>query len=104
MGSDLQIVDVGNNILQFKFGSEYQLKWVEQIGLGILIIICCCCVDGEEGFQLQISSSLIPLFVFKFGDFPLSSFQRRLAESSGIALEDLLKWMDKQGSPNKPNS
>ena len=25
MGSDLQIVDVGNNILQFKFGSEYQL-------------------------------------------------------------------------------
>lgn len=32
MGSDLQIVDVGNNILQFKFGSEYQLKWVEQNG------------------------------------------------------------------------
>ena len=28
MGSDLQIVDVRNNILQFKFGSEYQLKWV----------------------------------------------------------------------------
>ena len=23
MGSDLQIVDVGNNVLQFKFGSEY---------------------------------------------------------------------------------
>ena len=32
MGSDLQIVDVGNNVLQFKFGSEYQLKWVEQNG------------------------------------------------------------------------
>ena len=32
MDSDLQIVDVGNNILQFKFGFEYQLKWVEQNG------------------------------------------------------------------------
>ena len=24
--------DVGNNVLQFKFGSKYQLKWVEQNG------------------------------------------------------------------------
>ena len=32
MGSDLQIVDVGNNILQFKFSSEYQLQWVEKNG------------------------------------------------------------------------
>lgn len=28
MGSDLQIVDVGNNILQFRFQSKYQMKWV----------------------------------------------------------------------------
>lgn len=32
MGSDLQIVDVGSNILQFKFTSEYQMKWVEKNG------------------------------------------------------------------------
>lgn len=32
MGSNLQIVDVGNGILQFRFKSEYQLKWVEQNG------------------------------------------------------------------------
>ncbi|XP_030926558.1 uncharacterized protein LOC115953166 [Quercus lobata] len=32
MGSDLQIVDVGNNVLQFKFSSEYQLQWVEKNG------------------------------------------------------------------------
>lgn len=31
MGSNLQI-EVGNGILQFKFGSEYQLKWVEKNG------------------------------------------------------------------------
>lgn len=29
MGSKLRIVDVGNNILQFKFGSTYQMEWVE---------------------------------------------------------------------------
>ena len=32
MGSDLQIFDVGNNILQFKFSFEYQLQWVEKNG------------------------------------------------------------------------
>ena len=32
MGSNLQIVDVGNNILQFKYSSEYQLQWVEKNG------------------------------------------------------------------------
>ena len=32
MGLDLQIVDVGNNVLQFKFSFEYQLQWVEKNG------------------------------------------------------------------------
>ena len=32
MGSDLQIVEVGNNVLPFKFNSEYQMQWVEQNG------------------------------------------------------------------------
>ena len=32
MGSDLQIVEVGNNLLQFKFSSSYQLEWVEKSG------------------------------------------------------------------------
>ena len=32
MGSELRIVDVGSNILQFKFGSSYQCDWVENNG------------------------------------------------------------------------
>ena len=32
MGSDLRIVEVGNNVLQFKFGSRCQLEWVEKSG------------------------------------------------------------------------
>ena len=32
MGSYMRIVEVGNNILQFKFSSKYQLEWVERCG------------------------------------------------------------------------
>ena len=32
MGSDLRIVEVGNNVLQFKFSLMYQLEWVERSG------------------------------------------------------------------------
>ena len=32
MGLDLRIVEVGNNILQFKFSSRYQMEWVERNG------------------------------------------------------------------------
>ena len=32
MEFDLRIVEVGNNILQFKFGSRCQLEWVEKSG------------------------------------------------------------------------
>ena len=32
MGSDLRIVEVGNNILKFKFSSRYQLELVEKSG------------------------------------------------------------------------
>ena len=30
MGSDVRIVEVGNGILQFKFGSRYRMEWVEK--------------------------------------------------------------------------
>lgn len=32
VGPDLRIVEVGNDIPQFKFASEYQLQWVETNG------------------------------------------------------------------------
>ena len=32
MGSDLRIVEVGDNVLQFKFNSMFQLEWVERNG------------------------------------------------------------------------
>ncbi|XP_023882345.1 uncharacterized protein LOC111994694 [Quercus suber] len=32
LGPDLRIVEVGNDILQFKFSSRYQMEWVEKSG------------------------------------------------------------------------
>ena len=32
IGQDLKIVEVGRDILQFKFANEYQLRWVETNG------------------------------------------------------------------------
>ena len=32
MGSGLRIIEVGNNTLQFKFSSLYQMEWVEKSG------------------------------------------------------------------------
>ena len=32
MGSDMRIVEVGNNIVQFKFSSKFQMEWVERCG------------------------------------------------------------------------
>nr|POE73998.1 uncharacterized protein CFP56_45342 [Quercus suber] len=44
MGSELKIYDVGNNILQFKFSSRYQMEWVESSGLwnfeNNLLLLC----------------------------------------------------------------
>ncbi|XP_050281360.1 uncharacterized protein LOC126722244 [Quercus robur] len=44
MGSDLRIVEVGNNVLQFKFGSLCKLEWVERSGLwnfdNNLLLLC----------------------------------------------------------------
>ena len=32
MGSDMRIMEVGNNILKFKLSPKYQLEWVERCG------------------------------------------------------------------------
>ena len=44
LGFDLRIVKVGNNILQFKFSSMYQLEWVERSRLwnfeNNLLLLC----------------------------------------------------------------
>ena len=51
MGSDVRIVDVGDDVFQFKFSMESQLKWMLANGPsvhGVLRIILWCCVSGSR--------------------------------------------------------
>ena len=68
MGSDLQIVDVGNGILQFKFSLKYQMKWVEQNRLwnfeNNLLLLC----RWQRGLSaMNISFSHSPFWVQIWG-------------------------------------
>nr|POF08687.1 hypothetical protein CFP56_04806 [Quercus suber] len=67
MGFDLQIVDVGNNILQFKFSSEYQLKWVEKNGPwnfdNNLLLLC----RWEKGLSTTNITFTLPSWVQIWG-------------------------------------
>ena len=68
MGSNLQIMDVGNGILQFKFSSKYQMKWVEQNGPwnfeNNLLLLC----RWQRGLSaMKISFSHSPFWVQIWG-------------------------------------
>uniref|UniRef100_A0A7N2LG56 DUF4283 domain-containing protein n=1 Tax=Quercus lobata TaxID=97700 RepID=A0A7N2LG56_QUELO len=85
MGFELRIVDVGKDILQFKFTSEYQMEWVERNGPRISTIIFSYCVDGRKDYQFRISPSLTPLSRSKSGASHLKTYWRKLEEIWGIA-------------------
>ena len=67
MCSNLRIVDVGKNIYQFKFNSEFQLEWVERNSPWNSTIICFFSANGKGASRDQILLSLMLLFGFKFG-------------------------------------
>ncbi|XP_023906070.1 uncharacterized protein LOC112017848 [Quercus suber] len=91
MGSDLQIVDVGNGIMQFKFSSEYQMKWVEQNGSwnfeNNLLLLC----RWRRGlFATNISFTHSPFWVQIWGlPFELMSDEvgRELGNNIGRFIE-----------------
>ena len=61
MGSDLRIVEVGNNLLQFKFSSRYQLEWVEKSrpwNFDNNLLLLCRWRKGLTSNNISFSSSL----------------------------------------------
>ena len=95
MGSDLQIMDMGNNVLRFKFGSEYQLKWVEQNGpwnFDNNLLLLCRWRRGLSAANIKFTHS--PFWVQIWGlPFELMSEEvgRKLGNSIGRFIE-----MDRQ--------
>ena len=88
-------MDVGNNVLQFKFGSEYQLKWVEQNGpwnFDNNLLLLCRWRRGLSAANIKFTHS--PFWVQIWGlPFELMSEEvgRELGNSIGRFIE-----MDRQ--------
>uniref|UniRef100_A0A7N2LH35 DUF4283 domain-containing protein n=1 Tax=Quercus lobata TaxID=97700 RepID=A0A7N2LH35_QUELO len=68
LGFDLRIVEVGNDILQFKFSSRYQMEWVEKSGPwsfeNNLLFLCCWkkaeMETGDIGYRVPSDNLSIP--------------------------------------------
>ena len=86
MGSDMRIVEVGNNILQFKFSSKFQLEWVERSGPwsfdNNLLLLC----RRKKGLtSTNISFTHSPFWVQIWG-LPFEHMSQEVREEIGSKL------------------
>ena len=91
MGSDLRIIEVGNNILQFKFNSMFQLEWVERSGPwnfeNDLLLLC----RWKKGMTLtNILFSHSPFWVQVWGP-PFELMSEEVGKNIGGKLGEVLE-------------
>uniref|UniRef100_A0A7N2RBF7 DUF4283 domain-containing protein n=1 Tax=Quercus lobata TaxID=97700 RepID=A0A7N2RBF7_QUELO len=91
MGSDLRIIEVGNNILQFKFNSMFRLEWVERSGTwnfeNNLFLLC----RWKKGMTLtNILFSHSPFWVQVWG-LPFELMSKEVGKNIGGKLGEVLK-------------
>ena len=101
MGSDLRIVEVGNNVLQFKFSSRFQMEWVERSGPwnfeNNLLLLC----RWRKGLSsANISFTYSPFWVQVWG-LPFENMTEEvgwvIGSKIGHVLEvDRRSWLDEQ--------
>ena len=101
MGSDLRIVDLGKNIYQFKFSSEYQLEWVEKNGPwnfdNKLLLLC----RWRKGLSVSnITFTHAPFWVQIWG-LPFENLSEDVGKDLGNSLGRYLEidkhmWLMKQ--------
>ena len=101
IGSDLRIVDVGNDILQFKFSSSYQMEWVEKKGLWNFdnnLLLLCRWKKGMSVANIVFSHS--PFWVQVWGvpfELMTEDIARDIGNRIGIFLEvDKRSWQADQ--------
>ena len=83
MGSDLRIVEVGNNLLQFKFSSRCQLEWVEKSGpwnFDNNLLLLCQWKKGLTSKNISFSSS--PFWVQIWG-LPFENMTKVIGKDIG---------------------
>ncbi|KAK9999247.1 hypothetical protein SO802_018850 [Lithocarpus litseifolius] len=101
IGSELRIVVVGKNIFQFKFGSEYQLEWVERNGPwnfeNNLLLLC----RWRKGLSISnISFTHSPFWVQVWG-LPFEHMKEEAGKDVGKNLgryieTDKRSWLSEQ--------
>uniref|UniRef100_A0A7N2KXV8 DUF4283 domain-containing protein n=1 Tax=Quercus lobata TaxID=97700 RepID=A0A7N2KXV8_QUELO len=101
IGSDLRIVDVGNDILQFKFSSRYQMEWVEKNGpwnFANNLLLLCRWKKGMSAANIVFSHS--PFWVQVWGvpfELMTEDTARDIGNRIGIFLEvDKRSWQADQ--------
>ena len=87
MGTKLRILDVGKDILQFQFTSEYQMEWVERNGLwnfdDINLLLLC---QWKKGLSVSnISFTHSPLWVQVWG-LPFENLSEEVGRDLGNSL------------------
>ena len=91
MGSDLQIVEVGNSVLQFKFNSEYQLQWVERNGPWNFennLLLLCRWRKGLSASNINFTHS--PFWV-QIWDLPLEHMSMEVGRDLGNCLGNFIE-------------
>jgi len=101
MGSNLRIVDLGKNIFQFKFSSNYQLEWVERNGPwnfdNNLLLLC----RWRKGLSIMnISFTHSPFWIQVWG-LPFESMTEEVGKDLGSKLGkyielDRQSWLSEQ--------
>ena len=86
MGLKLRIVDVGKDILQFKFTSEYQMEWVERNGPWNFDNNLLLLYRWKKGLSvLNISFTHSPFWVQVWG-FPFENLSKEAGRDLGNSL------------------
>ena len=91
MGSDLRIIEVGNNILQFKFSSMFQLDWVERSGpwnFDNNLLLLCRWRKGLTSSNISFSHS--PFWVQVWG-LPFEHMSEEVVTEIGCKLGNVLE-------------
>nr|POF00590.1 hypothetical protein CFP56_27664 [Quercus suber] len=101
MGSELRIVDVGKDILQFKFNSEYQMEWVERNGPwnfdNNLLLLC----RWKKGLSVSnISFTHSPFWVQVWG-LPFENLSEEVGKDLGGNLKEYSERSRASGSRNQ---
>ena len=101
IGQDLKIVEVGRDILQFKFANEYQLRWVETNGPWNFENNLLLLKRWERGMTASnVSFTHSPFWVQIWGlpfDIMTEKIGKEIASNLGIFMTvDTRSWMSEQ--------